>query len=188
MGMPIFWRHISGYEGLYSVSSSGQIYSHLRKKLLKLSPVSTGYHSVELYKNGFGKRLLVHRLVALAFIANPQNKPQINHVDENKTNNNICNLEWVTAKENMNHGEAAKTRHSKIDYSKEVFKINAKINGKKVAKPVVQLCNSGNVVKVFESAAEAKRVLGINASHISETCTGKRKSAGGFDWKFKKGV
>ena len=110
------WKDIEGYEGLYQVSTCGNIKSlakprkngngrsYIQKeKLLKQSFTSTGYKKVELYKDGKRKSFKVHRLVAIAFIPNPDNKPEVNHIDGNKINNNIDNLEWVTSSENSIH-------------------------------------------------------------------------------------
>lgn len=110
------WKDIEGYEGLYQVSTCGNIKSlakprkngngrsYIQKeKLLKQTFTSTGYKKVELYKDGKRKGFKVHRLVAIAFIPNPDNKPEVNHIDGNKINNNIDNLEWVTSSENSIH-------------------------------------------------------------------------------------
>ena len=112
----IEWRPIKGYEGLYEVSNTGEIkslpkvrkngsgYYIQKEKLLRQSNTTTGYKKVELVKDGKRKSLKVHRLVAQAFIPNPQNKPQVNHLDGNKINNNVSNLEWATISENVQHG------------------------------------------------------------------------------------
>ena len=110
------WKDIEGYEGLYQVSTCGNIkslaksrkngngrYYIQKEKLLKQSFTTTGYKKVELYKDGKRKSFKVHRLVAIAFIPNPDNKPEVNHIDGNKINNNIDNLEWVTSSENSIH-------------------------------------------------------------------------------------
>ena len=182
------WTSVSGYEGLYEVSNFGEIRSIFRyKKLLKPSANAKGYLSVELWKNKVGKRLLVHRLVAKAFIPNPNEFPQVNHKDENPRNNNAENLEWCTALYNMNYGEGAKTRHSKIDYSAELRKEVARCNGKKCSKRVLQYSNVGELLSVYESTVEASVRTGVNRSHIVECANGKaRKTAGGYIWKFDK--
>ena len=109
------WKDIEGYEGLYQVSTCGNVKSlpkvrrngtgtYIQKeRLLKPSNTSTGYKKVELCKDGKRKSFKVHRLVAIAFIPNPDNKPEVNHIDGNKINNNIDNLEWVTSSENSIH-------------------------------------------------------------------------------------
>lgn len=87
------WKNIIGYEGLYEVSNKGNVRNVRRNTLLKLSKTNYGYIQVHLYKNGIRTGLRVHRLVAEAFIPNPDNLPQVNHKDEDKTNNNVTNLE-----------------------------------------------------------------------------------------------
>lgn len=100
------WRAVPGYEGLYEVSNMGNVRNVRRNTLLRLSKTNYGYIRVGLCKNGISTGFQVHRLVAQAFIPNPDNLPQINHLDEDKTNNNVDNLEWCTAKYNINYGTA----------------------------------------------------------------------------------
>lgn len=101
------WRWVVGYEGLYLVSSHGKIMSvpHAYKDGLIMKPreSSNGYMFVSLFKDGSYKRMSIHRVVAQAFIPNPEHKEQVNHLDGNKTNNNVSNLEWATCSENMQH-------------------------------------------------------------------------------------
>ena len=118
-----FWKDIKGYEGFYQVSNLGRVkslsrsiyyskgYTVYRKgKIKKPSFDKNGYPQIGLCKNGTVITRKIHRLVAEAFIPNPENKPEINHKDENKTNNYVDNLEWVTEKENVNYGYGAKRR------------------------------------------------------------------------------
>jgi hypothetical protein len=99
------WKDIVGYENLYQISNYGRIKSLLWKveKFLALINHTNGYKQVNLSKDGNIKKGYVHRLVAEAFIPNPENKPEINHIDGDKSNNNVSNLEWVTRKENVKH-------------------------------------------------------------------------------------
>lgn len=107
------WKDISGYEGLYQISSTGKIKGLprvtvqnqiLKERMLVPNVLNNGYLQITLYKDGKHKSFLVHRLVANAFIPNPENLPEVNHKDENKTNCNIDNLEWCTRKYNLNYG------------------------------------------------------------------------------------
>ena len=100
------WKNVIGYEGLYEVSNKGNVRNVRRNKLLRLSKTKYGYIQVGLSKNGIRTMFQVHRLVAQAFIENSDNLPQVNHKDEDKTNNNVTNLEWCDAKYNNNYGTA----------------------------------------------------------------------------------
>lgn len=107
------WKDIPGYEGEYQVSNTGKVrslnYQRTKGKVVKLKLCNKdGYMAIGLYKNGKRTKYPVHRLVALAFIPNPNNYPIINHKDENKTNNTVWNLEWCTQKYNINYGNCRK--------------------------------------------------------------------------------
>lgn len=98
------WKQVVGYEGLYEVSDTGEVKSLRKNIILKPQSNRDGYLLVMLSKNGISKGYSVHRLVAKAFIDNPQNKPEINHIDEDKTNNHVSNLEWCTHLDNSRYG------------------------------------------------------------------------------------
>jgi hypothetical protein len=141
----------------------GRIWSVKSQNYRTLCPDKNGYLEVVLYaKNGKRKKEKVHRLVALAFLDNPENKPQVNHKDENPANNYLDNLEWVTAKENINYG--TRTARAAKGNSKPVYCVE--------------------LDKVFPSGAKAKEELGINNSHITACCKGIRKTAGGYHWEY----
>lgn len=180
-------KPIPGFEN-YLVDECGRIYSKDHGIYRKFSVSQQGYCSVDLYNRGKTKRFLVHRLVATAFIPNPNNLPQVNHKDENPLNNNVNNLEWCSAKYNMNYGNGAKTRHLKIDYSRPIYKEIALKNSLKRARPIIQFDRQGNVINKYESAAEAGRITGINKAHINSCCNNKqyRHTAGGYVWKFER--
>ena len=167
--MDEIWRDIDGYEGLYQVSNKGRVKSLKwgKERILKPHDNGIGYLRVALRKESSLKFIIIHRLVAQAFIPNLENKPQVNHKDENKKNNCVENLEWATAKENSNHG----TRNERVGDSR--------------SKPILQYSKSGEFIREWKSAAEVERVLRINNSDIIACCRGKRKSAGGFVWKYK---
>ena len=163
------WKDIDGYEGLYQVSNKGNVKSLKWGKERILRPVIDryGYYYIMLYNDSVRKRFKLHRLVAQAFIPNPENKPQVNHKDENKLNNCVNNLEWSTAKENSNYG----TRNERMGYS--------------LCKSILQYSKFGDFIKEWQSAVEVKRVLDINKSNITQCCKGKLKSSGGFIWRYK---
>lgn len=172
----------------YMVYEDGRIWSGKTNKFLKPAYTKSGYASVELFNKEGSKRLLVHRLVADAYIPNPNSLPQVNHKDENPKNNHVSNLEWCTAKYNMNYGVGGKTRHLKIDYSKPIFKEIARKNGKTVSRPVLQFEKNGIFVKRYESIKSASVETGVDKAHISACCKNKphRYTAGGFIWKYER--
>ena len=159
------WKDIKGYEGLYMVSDQGRVRSLPRAttkgRILKPIKLRDGYLYVVLSKNGKHKRMAIHRLVALVFISNPDNKPQVNHKSEVKTQNNVENLEWVTPSENINYG----TRNERDSKNK--------INGKG-SKQVIQTTLDNTIIKIWPSASEAGR-NGFNLGNIVLCCQGKEK-------------
>ena len=165
--MEEIWKDISGYEGLYQISNLGNVkslnYSRTGKeRILKPGTDKDGYLLVTLYKNRNKRPFKIHRLVAKAFIPNPDNKSDVNHKDENKTNNCVDNLEWMTRMKNNNFG----TRNERI------------------SKSVLQFTKNGEFVKEWPSATQIKIELGFDQSNISDCCNEKRKSAYEYIWKF----
>lgn len=179
------WKDINGYESIYQVSNLGNIRClHFGNKNsnviknLKASFNNAGYLKIELHKDGKRKMFYVHRIVANAFIPNPNNLPQINHIDGDKTNNKISNLEWVTSKENINHA-----------ISNNLATMNH-MSGRKGklhpnSKPILQYDISGIFICEWYGIAEASRNTGISESAISNCLNNHHKSSGGFIWKFK---
>lgn len=153
---------IKGYEGIYAITSCGKVWSYKRKKFLNPIRNQKGYERVFLSTNKGGKNFPIHKLVATAYIPNPNNFPQINHKDENKENNSVNNLEWCTNKYNSNYG----TRNIRM----------ARAKWRKV------LCIELN--RIFDSEKQAEAELKIGVSRISECCSGKNKTAGGYHWKY----
>ena len=171
------WKKIKGYEGKYQVSNEGRIKSlgnnkTRKEKVLKPAKNKDGYLFVKLYKNCEYKKYFIHRLVATAFISNPNNLPQVNHKDEDKTNNNVNNLEWCNAKYNVNYG----TRNERVAHKLSKLNINNPKRSKKV------LCIETNII--YESVNEAARQTKIDCGGISRACNGKLKTAGGYYWKY----
>lgn len=173
------WKDIPGYEGLYQVSNWGRVKSlnyHQTGRIQIMKPNKLkkgGYLRIRLCKNGDSKRFLVHTLVALAFVPNPdpEHKTQCNHINEITSDNRAVNLNWMTPKENTNWGT----------HNERVAKAN--INGK-CSKCVKQKTKDGELIRIWPSASEIERILGISQGHISWCCLGKRKSAGGYLWEY----
>ena len=157
-------KDIKGYEGLYAVTSCGKVWSYKSNRFLGNNLDKDGYCRATLFKEGQRKTYKTHRLIAEAYIPNPENKPQINHKDENKQNNCINNLEWATAKENTNYG----TRNQRA----------GEAIGKKRSKKVYCV----ELDKVFDSMTQAQKELNIN--NISACCRGIYKTAGGYHWEY----
>ena len=199
--MEEIWKDIDGYEG-YQVSNLGRVRSldridsnnhPLKGVILKPYISNSGYLLVGLYKQQKRDRKLLHRLVAEAFIPNPDNKSEIDHINTIKTDNTVflnedgsinyekTNLRWTTRKENINN-----------PLTKTKMQINARKPskgkyGKKHhrSKPIIQYDKEGNFIKEWDCANDVERVLGISNKHIGSVCLGKRKSCGGYIWKYK---
>lgn len=157
-------RPVKGYEGYYEVSDSGDVYRIGKQN--KLMPHEyCGYLYVELSKQGYSKKYRVHRLVAEAFIDNPNKLPQVNHKDENKHNNNASNLEWCTAKYNSSYG----TRSKRANITKGCRRFRCEETG-----------------IIYESQAECARELNINAGNLNSVLhnRGCRNSISGYHFEF----
>ena len=173
------WRDVVGYEGRYQVSSMGRVKSLERKvkhwcggeriqkeRILKPCADRGGYLRIGLCDGEKQKTFKVHRLVCEAFHENPDNKPQVNHINEIKTDNRASNLEWATARENSNFG----TRNERL--------------GKAQSKPVAQYTLDGELVKIWPSTIEVQRKTGFGCGNICQAANGKFKQVYGFIWKY----
>ncbi|WAX14850.1 DNA endonuclease [Enterococcus phage EF36P1] len=158
------WKDVAGYEGLYQVSNLGRVKRATTGKVLKGYKNTTEYLGVNLCKNGKHKTHKIHRLVAQAFIPNPENKPQVNHIDEDKTNNMASNLEWMTAKENSNHG----TRNERISI------------------PIIANNLKTGEFREFYGSRDCARQLGLNQSNITDVLKGRYKQTGGYVFEYAK--
>lgn len=181
------WIDIQKYEGLYQISNLGRVksiprlvgegtrFKHISKeRIIKSHPNKSGYLQVRLCKNGvMSASISIHRLVAIAFVPNPDNLPEVNHKDEDKLNNSPDNLEWCTKAYNTRYG----TRTART------------------SKPILQYTKDGVFVRRFNSVREASRTLNIGSSNIHNSAVNKVKikdgnkyickSAGGFIWHYE---
>lgn len=213
------WRDIEGYEGLYQISNLGRVKSleridgnnhPVKEKIIKPYKTIGGYIQICLWKNGKVKHFQIHRLVAQAFIPNPNNLPECNHKDENPLNNCADNIEWCDHKYNINYGtrteKASEKMKGHIVLQETRKKIGEAQKGKKLSeehknilskaltnrsdqsKPVLQIDkNTGQIIMEFPSAREVERQFGYSYGNISQCCNGKRKQAYGYKWQFKNG-
>ena len=162
------WKDIKGYESLYQVSNMGRVKSlprlhHPYEQILAPHEVKGGYLQAELLRDGSKKGIKIHRLVAEAFIPNPEGKREVNHIDGDKHNNAVDNLEWVTSSENQMHAF----------YVTKAQKMST----------VLQKDLDGKPIRKWYGINRASRALGIQAADISHCCSGQRKTAGGFTWE-----
>ena len=179
------WKPIPNYEE-YEVSTFGRVkrlaydkpvcggsFQHCNERILSPQLRKNGYQTVMLSKKGVIKSFLIHRLVAITFIPNPDNLQQVNHKDENPSNNCVNNLEWCDQKYNSNYG-TSKSR------------IASKLKNGLLSKPVQQYSTDGIFVREYTSAMEASRKLGLNASGIISCCNchPKYKTCGNYQWKY----
>ncbi len=173
--MTEIWLPIEGYENLYEVSNLGRVrsleHTVIRKngvklkvpgKILKPGTHRDGYLMVNLSKNGVRRSFYLHRLVATAFIPNSNNVSQVNHLNENKSNNEVSNLEWCTAKENNNYGTRNKRASEKLQ--KQV------------------LCVELN--QIFPSLTDAAKQLHLSVGNLSHVLAGRLKTTGGYHFEF----
>ena len=165
--MKEIWKDIKEYEGLYQVSNLGRVKRITTGRVLKPLKHANGYLMVKLSKNSIVYTKTVHRLVAEAFIPNPEHKSEINHIDENKTNNNVSNLEWMTRKENINHG----TRTERMSKTQSI--------------PIIATNIKTGESKEFYGARECARQLGLTHGNITSVLKGRYKQTGGYIFKYK---
>ena len=207
------WRDIEGYEGLYQVSNLGRVKSlnrfiyknngtiqPLKGKICAMCPDNNNYIKVSLCKNGKYALKLVHRLVAIAFIPNPENKPEIDHINTDRKDNRVENLRWCTHKENVNNPLTISKYNAntgRIVSNETREKISLALKGRKMSKesisrtikgtskPIIQLTLDGNFIKEWESATIIERDLHLTNGNIGKCCKGLIKQSYGFIWKYK---
>lgn len=220
------WKDIPDYEGFYKVSSFGRVKSISRvintcygskrvtnERIMNSVIDNTGYPSVRLHKEGRGKTIRIHRLVALVFIPNLDNKKCIDHIDTDRTNNNVSNLRWATPKENANNclsvvkhikamrneyvrGKLSKSKKGALNPMFGMRGSNHPKFGKKMPyeaiekmklsvkrRKVCQMDINGNIIAHFNSTLEAEKKTGVRHGNISKCCDGKAPTAGGYIWR-----
>lgn len=155
-------KDIAGFEGKYAVTMTGRVWSYKSQKFLKPRNSGRGYMIVMLYKDGESKNFYIHKLVAETYIPNPDNKPHVGHIDDNPKNNCWDNLYFTTALNNNNYGKHAKSCHG--------------------AKKVICV----ETGQVFRTVSEAAEKMSLSKGSISDVCNGKRKTTGGYRFKFVK--
>lgn len=172
------WKLI--FSGRYAVSNYGRVISFYFKDLYRFRVMtlrdSAGYLRAHLHVDGKSKLISVHRLVAMAFIPNPGNLPEVNHKDGDKHNNHVGNLEWVSKSQNKRHS---------IDVLKRPHPNQGRcLNDSVMFREVEQYSLNGELIESYHSIRVASTETGVNETNISRCANGKRKTAGGFIWKF----
>lgn len=185
------WKDIAGYEGLYQVSSHGNVRSlnwgnRGFVKNLYLKPHNKGYLQVELSNRGIKKMHTVHRLVALAFVPGYSEGLVVNHLDENKQNNRCENLEWCTTSENTKHScNIHPQRYSNNGKHRHQSSRASSLKGRYLfGVPIIQCDQSGKTLQTWSSPVEIRNALGYSDWSIRECCRGKRKQAYGYIWQY----
>ena len=179
------WKEIKGFEGYYKISNLGRVLSIKRRvnsskgrtrlvneRILKTRVDKYGYETVILRKFNKDRHFTIHRLIAIAFIKNPNNHPSINHIDENKLNNKPENLQWCTVKFNNL-------------YNNRQEKINIKLRNVIKGKVILQYDLNNNFIKEWRSLREIARATGFSRTEINKVCRNERLSYNNYYWKYK---
>lgn len=175
--MELILIDIPGYEGLYKVSPCGTIFSTVKNVSKKPIKNWAGYMRVQLYDNNKSKIYSVHRIVAQVFIPNPNNLPEVNHIDHDRSNNKVENLEWCTRSQNAKHSFTRPDRKKARHWKDKPGKLHPN------SKPLERI-KEGVVIDTFESTRDAARKLSLHSVGIGRCCTGQRKSYAGYNWRY----
>lgn len=163
------WKPTYIYGEQYEVNNIGEVRNRITKNILMPQKDNKGYLRVRMSLHDRKATAKIHKLVAIAFIPNPENKPQVNHINCNKEDNRVENLEWVTNGENQIHA-----------YKNGLNYVTGRAGRKKI--PVIQLDRNGVKIDRYESIGKASRITGIQRQNIEKVIKGKRKTAGGYQW------
>lgn len=181
--MKEIWKNIDGYDEKYMISSLGRVkalnyHRSGKEKIMSPELMKKGYLRALLQKDSIRERIMVHRLVAQAFIPNPDNKPYIDHINTDKSDNRVENLRWVTSKENCNNPATLTKYRDRKGY--RVYN----------SKPVLQFSDNGIFIDIFDCSQTANRFTGIDHGVIRGCCNHNygRKTAGGFRWEYLENV
>lgn len=178
------WKNVKGYDN-YIVSDEGDIMNKNTGRILKPIHDSRGYCQLHLYQNGIRTTVMLHKIVADAFISNPENKPEVDHIDTDKDNNWVSNLQRVTRKENISN--PLTLQHMRDNHPKGDTHPNYGKRGSNAVthKAVLQYSLDGEFIREWPSIIEAGEGTGVNSSCISSCCKGKLKTSGGYIWRHK---
>ena len=186
--MEEIWKTIEDYPN-YMVSNMGRVkrlstgYYRRTEKILNPQIQSNGYLHINLSQKGKTKCFLVHRLIAQVFIPNPNNLPQVNHINENKTDNRVENLEWCDRKYNINYGNGISKR-VKTNKENGTYKKIGEINSKIRSKSILQFSKDNSFIRKWDSIIDVQRELGYDNRQICSCLKNRQKTAKGFKWVY----
>lgn len=186
--MEEIWKEIKGYPN-YQVSNMGRIkrlstgYYRRTEKILKPQLQNNGYLHIQLSQKNKTKCILVHRLIAQVFIPNPNNLPQVNHINEDKTDNRVENLEWCDRKYNINYGNGISKR-VKTNKENGTYKKIGEINSKIRSKSILQFSKDNSFIRKWDSATQVERELGYDRKQVCSCLKNRQKTAKGFKWVY----
>lgn len=168
----------------YEVSTEGRIRNSITHHIYSQRLRKDGYLDFDMIINGKRKKMLVHRLVAMCYLNNPYNLPEVNHKNKIKTDNRPENLEWVTRQQNTNHrNQDIKTQQKMQERGKQLGDLNHRTKGISV----MQYDLNNNLIEIFPSLISAEKKVGINRKYIRACIKGQRNTAGGYIWKLYEG-